>query len=276
MTTVALASYVAVASTRFRTLLQYRVAALAGIATQIFWGLLKLMVLGAFYEVATTPPPMSFEAIVVYVWLGQCLFVLLPYNIDPDLREMFRSGSVAYEMLRPLSLYWHWFSRTLAFRTAPALLRLIPGLAFALIILRLIGLDQWVMPLPASGIHALAFAVSIGFMVVFSVAFQMLVNASMFWLMDSRGMVNLSAGFVMVLCGMIIPLPLFPDWLQPFLYWQPFRALCDIPFRIYSGDIPVDALISHLALQCGWSLAFIGIGITLLNRAQRQLVVQGG
>ena len=40
--------------------------------------------------------------------------------------------------------------------------------------------------------------------------------------------------------GLIVPLPLFPDWLQPFLYWQPFRGMADVPFHVYSGHIPVD------------------------------------
>ena len=44
-------------------------------------------------------------------------------------------------------------------------------------------------------------------------------------------------GVVIVFSGLIIPLPLFPDWLQPLLYWQPFRGLADVPYRIYGGNI---------------------------------------
>ena len=237
---------------------------------------MKLMVLGAFYEVAQDQPPMSFEAVVVYVWLGQCLFALFPYNVDPDMRAMFNSGSVAYDLLRPLNLYGFWFSRTVAFRTAPTALRVVPGLFFAFVVLRLIGLDEWVMPPPASIVAAISFIFSIVLTVALSVSILMLVNISMFWLIDSRGMVNLTAGVVWVLGGMIIPLPLFPDWMQPFLSWQPFRGLCDIPFRIYSGDIAGSHIVSELAFQFVWIVILVLIGLWLMQRAQVKLTVQGG
>ncbi len=276
MTALALKSYIAVVSTRFRTLLQYRIAAIAGIVTQVFWGLMKLMVFSAFYEVAQDQPPLSFESIVAYVWLGQCLFALFPYNVDPDMRAMFNSGSVAYDMLRPLSLYGYWFSRTLAFRTAPTVLRLVPGLFFAFVVLRLVGLDEWVMPLPPSFVAAFSFFISILLTVALSASIMMLVSISMFWLIDSRGMVNLTAGVVWVLGGMIIPLPLFPDWMQPFLSWQPFRGLCDIPFRIYSGDIAGFEIVGELMFQLAWVAILVLAGAWLMRRAQVKLTVQGG
>jgi len=40
---------VAVVSARYRTLLQYRAAAFAGFATQLFWGAIRLMILAAFF-----------------------------------------------------------------------------------------------------------------------------------------------------------------------------------------------------------------------------------
>lgn len=276
MTGLALSSYVAVVSTRFRTLLQYRTAAIAGIATQIFWGFVKLMVLGAFYAVLTEPPPMSFESIVAYVWFGQCLFALFPINVDPELRGMFRTGSVAYELLRPLNLYAFWSARTLAFRTAPTLLRSVPGLIFAFLILRLLGLDDWVMPPPASILSFVGFSISLVVAIALSCAILMILNISMFWFMDARGTVALATSFVWVLSGMIIPIPLFPDWAQNILYWQPFRGLCDIPFRIYSGDIPATSMIAEISLQACWTLVILAIGLGLERKARRKLTVQGG
>ena len=234
------------------------------------------MVLGAFYAVLTEPPPMSFESIVAYVWLGQCLFALFPVNVDPEIQSMFRTGSVAYELLRPLNLYAFWFSRTVAFRTAPTLLRSVPGLIFAFVILRLLGFDDWVLPPPASILNLVGFSISLFFAVVLSCEILMILNISMFWLIDARGAAALTVGIVWVLSGMIIPLPLFPEWAQNFLYWQPFRGLCDIPFRIYSGDIIATDMIAQISLQVWWTLVMLAIGLGLLHRAQRKLSVQGG
>ena len=268
--------YTAVVAARFRTLLQYRTAAIAGIATQIFWGCIKLMVLGAFYAVAVETPPMSFASIVVYVWLGQVLIGLLPWNNDPELQELFMQGGVAYELLRPLDLYWFWFARTLALRTAPTLLRMVPGTFFAVLILPLIGLPEWALPAPASAMHTILFLVSFVGMVLLSCAVTMLMTISMFWMLEARGLVTVMAGVVPVLSGMIVPLPLFPEWMQPFLQWQPFRGLCDVPFRIYSGDIALSGAIGEILFQFMWVAVLIALGYSVIAQARTRLVVQGG
>ncbi len=118
--------YLAILSARFRTLLQYRAAAAAGFGTQLFWGLIRMMIFEAFYRSTTAAQPMSYEEVVSYVWLGQATLVLLPWNVDREIQAMVRSGTVAYEMLRPLDLYSLWFTRAVAWRTAPMLLRCVP------------------------------------------------------------------------------------------------------------------------------------------------------
>ena len=97
--------YWAILSARFRMLLQYRAAALAGLWTQIFFGLVLLMVYEAFYTSSTVRQPMAFVEVVSYIWLGQALLAMLPWNADADLRAMVRSGAVAYELCRPIDLY---------------------------------------------------------------------------------------------------------------------------------------------------------------------------
>ena len=59
---------------------------------------------------------MTFPQVLVYIWLGQALLALLPWNVDKEIAEQIRSGGVAYELLRPVDLYGFWFARTLAFR----------------------------------------------------------------------------------------------------------------------------------------------------------------
>ena len=261
---------------RFRVLLQYRAAAVAGIVTQIFWGCIKIMVLAAFFAVAVETPPMTFEAVVVYIWLGQVFLGLLPWNHDSELEELFRSGGVAYELLRPLDLYWFWFARTLAFRTAPTLLRMLPGTLFAVAILPVIGLPEWALTAPASVMHGLVFLVSFIGMVLLSCAVSILISISMFWMLEARGLVVITTGVVPVLSGMVVPLPLFPDWAQPFLQAQPFRGLCDVPFRLYSGDIPLELAGQEIAFQFAWILVLILLGYALIAHARKRVVVQGG
>jgi ABC-2 type transport system permease protein len=272
----ALRPYMAVLGARFRMLLQYRAAAFAGFSTQLFWGAIKLMILGAFFAANQHASPMSLPQIVAYVWLGQALLGLLPWNVDAELQEKMMSGAVAYELLRPVDLYAFWYARTVALRTATAFLRMIPMVVFAGLVVPMIGLGAWALPGPASVAGAVCFLVSITATVALASAVTMLMHIALIWTLSGRGFNTVMTGIVVVLSGLIVPLPLFPDWLQPFLYWQPFRGLADVPYRIYSGNIDPGSAVLEIAQQCAWAALIAAGGYRLMVHAQSRVVVQGG
>ena len=126
-----MSAYTALLSAQLRTLLQYRAAALAGLTTQLFFGFVIVMVYEAFYASASAPMPMTLREVTTYTWLGQAMLGLMPWYIDPEIRERIRTGGVAYELLRPADLYNMWFIRSAARRAAPTLLRALPIFAVA-------------------------------------------------------------------------------------------------------------------------------------------------
>lgn len=261
-------SYWATLSARFRTLLQYRAAALAGMGTQLFWGLVRVMIFEAFFRSTIAEQPMSAADVITYIWLAQAFFSLIPTNVDPDTRAQVRSGSVGYDLLRPLDLYAYWYTRSLALRIALPLLRAPLMIAFALL---LMGMD-----LPASWASAAAFALSMAAAVLLSAAFTTLLNITLMWTISGDGVTALAPGFVMIMSGMIVPLPLYPDWAQPVLDMLPFRGLIDTPFRLYLGHIPASELPLQLAHQLAWTVAIVLLGRWILSRGVRRLVIQGG
>ena len=86
--------YLSLLSARFRVLLQYRAAAIAGFGTQLFWGLIRMMIFQSFYDSSSAPQPLNRADAVTYIWLGQAMLHLLPWNLDPDIRGMVRNGTV--------------------------------------------------------------------------------------------------------------------------------------------------------------------------------------
>ncbi|MFA6108831.1 MAG: ABC-2 family transporter protein [Candidatus Latescibacterota bacterium] len=260
--------YLAVLGARFRMLLQYRAAALAGMATQLFWGLIRAMIFTAFYRAATGPQPMELAQTIDYVWLGQAAFAMLPWAIDGEIRQMIRSGAVAYELVRPVDLYTLWYFRALASRGAPTLLRATPVLAVALLCL---GLRP-----PASAAAGAAWALAMVGALLLSGAVSNLLHVSLMWTITGEGIAQLVQVAVFLLSGLIVPLPLYPDWAQTAIAWLPFRGLADLPFRLWAGHLPPTALWSVLAQQLGWTLGLALFGRWLLGRGLRRLTVQGG
>jgi len=260
--------YVAILSARFRMLLQYRAAALAGFGTQLFWGLIRVMIFEAFYRSSSAPQPMTLQETVTYVWLTQAMFHLLPYRLEGDIAQMVRDGTVAYELARPIDVYWSWLSRAIALRTAPTLLRAIPLVTLAV---AFFGMD-----LPPSGASAAAFLAALVGAVLVTSAISVLASISTLWTISGQGAANALLVLVMILSGSYVPLPLFPDWAQPILNALPFRAIVDVPFRLWSGNIPPQEAPLLILQQLAWAAVLILAGRLLLARGTRRLVVQGG
>ena len=264
-----MSSYAAVMSANFRTLLQYRTAAVAGFTTQIFWGFIRVMIFEAFFRSSTADQPMTVDEVTTYIWLGQAFIALLPWNTDRELNALIRSGLVGYELLRPVDLYNFWLARAIAYRTAPTLLRAVPLLALALLFF---GMD-----LPASPAAGAAFVA----LHDWRAADQQRVHdpdqrhddVDRFGTGRGCAMAGIAVTF---LTGMIVPIPFFPDWAQAVINVLPFRGIVDTPYRIYLGHIPTSDVFLHLGHQLAWAAGLVLIGRWVLSRGLRRLVMQGG
>jgi ABC-2 type transport system permease protein len=257
---------------RLQQNLQYRVAALAGMATQLFWGLMLIMVLEAFYASSDAVAPMSLPQLAAYIWLQQSflVFVALWYR-DSELFGLITSGQVAYELCRPTNLYFFWHVRLLAQRLAGALLRCLPILLIAFLLPR-----PYRMSLPASPLSFLLFVLTLLTGLLVNVSISMFIYILTFVTLSPTGSLLLIGVLGEFAAGLILPIPLMPDWLQRVLYLLPFRLAADLPFRVWSSHIgPDEALLGWLA-QLGWLLLLVLTGQLAMRRALNRLVLQGG
>ena len=69
-------AYRAVFRLRFINAMQYRAAALAGMATQFAWGFMEIFAYAAFYRSNPAAFPMAFSQTVSYIWMQQAFLAL--------------------------------------------------------------------------------------------------------------------------------------------------------------------------------------------------------
>ena len=237
------------------------------------------MIYEAFYRSTTRrAADDALPQIVSYVWLGQALLAMLPWNADAEVRAMVRSGAVAYELCRPLDLYGLWYARALAWRTAPTVLRAVPMCLIAAVILPLVGLDEWrLAPPPSLGVGCRVRRQRSSCTLLLGCALTTLINISLLWTISGEGAVMLMTALVTFLSGMIIPLPLFPDWAQPIVQALPFAGLVDLPFRVYTGHIPPGAVAVRAAAPAALDRRARARSAAGCSPAgMRRVVVQGG
>jgi len=271
--------YAAAFVSRFMQMLQYRTAALAGFATQCWWGGIKVMVFAAFYSgsaIAGAASPMSLAQAISYTWLAQGLLVLLPWLGDPEVAQAVRTGAVAYDRLRPVDAYALWFARSAGWIAARLLPRMALMAAFAAVALPLAGFGEWAWQLPANAMAGLAFLLSVGLALLLSTAMVMLLNVAATAALNERGISAVATPVVIVFSGNLLPLALLPDAWQAALLVQPLAGLFDIPARLYFGQLSGWHAMGGLGLQCCWIAVLVAFGRLAMGRTMRSLQVQGG
>ena len=132
------------------------------------------------------------------------------------------------------------------------------------------------MPLPASFHAAWLFLPALALAALLSTAVTVMMQVVMMWTVSPDGVLRIVPPIVIVLSGNLIPLPLLPDWLQPWLAAQPFRGLADTPLRIYSGDLTGPVAWSAMAWSLGWVVVLSLAGSWMMRRGLNRLAVAGG
>lgn len=265
-------AYISVFRLRIYHGLQYRAAALAGIATQFFFGFIFIMVYQAFYSQSGSGFPISLSQLITYVWLQQAFlaFVMLWFR-DNELFQLITSGNVAYELCRPSGIYGLWYAKLLAQRLASAILRSLPILIIAFFLP-----EAYRLPLPENFTAFLLFVVALLLGLLMIVALSMLMYISVFITLSAAGSLLMFAVVGEFLAGMVLPIPLMPSWLQSIVYVLPFSWTADFPFRVYSGHIPQNEALIGIGIQLIWFVALVAIGRFAMGRVLRKIVVQGG
>jgi ABC-2 type transport system permease protein len=190
------------------------------------------------------------------------------FGPEADIAGMIRNGTVAYELARPVDLFSLWYMRCISARAAVLTWRAAPIL---LIAGAFFGLQA-----PVSAAAGILFFISLVAAVLLSAVIVAVITASLMWTISGEGVSRLAPALIFMLSGIVIPLPLFPQWMQPVLNALPFRGLIDVPFRIYLGNFTAAQAAVGLLQQGVWIGLFVLAGRWLVSVGTRRLVVQGG
>jgi len=252
--------------------LQYRISALAGVSTQFFWGFIFIMIFEAFYSSTSNLQPISLRELIQVIWLQQSFLVLIMlWYRDNELLTLITSGNIAYELCRPSDLYSFWYAKLIAQRLSGAILRCFP----ILIVASLLPFP-YKFSLPPSFSSFVIFIVTLMLGLILIVAISMLIYISTFYTMSPTGSLLIFGVFGEFLSGLIIPVPLMPEWLKNIVYVLPFRYISDLPFRIYAGNIGIKEGLISILVQLLWILIIVGLGRLWMGRALKKVVIQGG
>jgi ABC-2 type transport system permease protein len=257
-----------IAKVSFQRQLTYRAATLAGLVTNIFFGLLRAALLIALYGAQESVAGISRQDAITYTALAQAMIAFLMIFGWYDLMNSVYSGEVAMDLLKPLSYFRYWLAQDLGRAIAAFFLRGVPIIVIYALVIHI--------TVPQGAIQWLALTISLLLSWLNSFAWRYLVNLSAFWTPDAQGIGRFAFGIVWVLSGFYMPLRYFPDWFQTLCHLTPFPAMLNTSVEIYLGVVTGPALAQALAFQLLWAAGLILACQLILRAGLRSLVIQGG
>jgi ABC-2 type transport system permease protein len=183
-------------------------------------------------------------------------------EIDQDVR----TGALAIQLIRPLSYPMYRLWTNLGERAVRFILNVAVG---SVIILLFVG----PIPFTPAGLFMFLLTLPLAFVLDFLGLF--LIGLGAFWLEDTSGLWLIYSRLTMILGGMLIPLELFPDQLQPILNALPFASMVYGPARMFVN--PDLAFLGALFVRQGIAVAIYAVLVALVYRiAVKRINANGG
>ncbi len=219
------------------------------------------------YQVSGRSELAGYSLAQVIWYLGMAETVMLSTSRSfVEISEAVKSGSVAYELARPLSYPLLQLSRSLG-NSAP---RFLLNLMVALLVV-LLGTGQLVGSVPG----LLAFLLTAGLALLLDALFAVLIGLLAFWIEEVMPVYLIYQKLLFSIGGLFLPLEIFPLWLQRAAKWLPFQLIAYTPARAYVA-FDVGELVRGVMGQLVYIGVLSGVLWLLWRLVQRRLVVHGG
>ncbi|HEV2261353.1 MAG TPA: ABC-2 family transporter protein [Candidatus Rubrimentiphilum sp.] len=262
----ALNPYVEFAKKAFAREATYRLEVFTEIGSLVVRVYLLRSVWTALYAQNLAPLNLPLHSMITYATVALLMSLILEVDGTRLIREKIREGTIATDLMKPISVPFYFFSDGFGQTGLHAIL-VIPSVLFALL---LVHID--VPPAPVFGAFVLSFL--IGYLLNFFVNFVM--NAIAFWTLETFAIQLIVRWVSDLLSGQIIPLTFFPGLFGRIVFALPFAAIYSTPLLIYVGVTPPQQYAKFFAIQLLWLGLFAGLSLWIWRAASRRVVIQGG
>ncbi|MBV6451867.1 MAG: hypothetical protein MHPDNHAH_02614 [Anaerolineales bacterium] len=213
---------------------------------------------------ADTINGLTVHNMIWYFMMAETLELGRP-RINRTISEQVKNGEVAYILNKPYNFILYHFSAGLGDGIVRMILNLLVGSAVA-----------WILagaPPPLLG-WLMALVTMIGAWIL-HFCFMALIGLAAFVVEETNSFELIYQKFVFILGGFLIPLDMFPAWLQKIAYALPFPYMMYAPARLFVKP-DMDLFWQMLAGQIIWVVVFVALLSFVYQRSERSLTINGG
>ena len=187
---------------------------------------------------------------------------------DFYLGNKINDGSIATEMLLPVSFHGRMLADNLGVAAFKLIFHFLPAMVVAVFF---IGIAA---PASAGVFGLFVLSALFGYGVLWSLSF--LFQMFSFWLINVWAIMTIKNVFINVLSGSMVPLWFMPEFVRKVIAFTPFESIYFTPVQIYLGNISGGEIVAGFIKQLVWIVCLMTVGFLLWNKGKKKLVVQGG
>lgn len=179
-----------------------------------------------------------------------------------------QSGSIATELLLPVSVHGRMLANNLGNALFQLIFHFVPAVTVCVFCIGILA--------PAGPLALFLFLLSalLGYGVLWTISFA--AQMFSFWLINVWSIMTIKNSLIKVLSGSMIPLWFMPDRVQGIIRFTPFSAIYFMPVQIYLGRMSLAEILRSFLMQMFWIAVLFFVGMLLWKKGQKKLVVQGG
>lgn len=200
-----------------------------------------------------------------YIAFNEWVLVSLP-DVEDTIEKDLRSGRLAYLLLRPISYLGSTFAEAMGALTIN--LTILGAVTFAF---------TW---LSTGGLPFSSFGFGISLLAgilsgTLGVIFLMLVGLTAFWMQEVGPFYWVFEKLLFMLGGLILPLAVYPLWLQALAKWTPFPAILGQRSAL-ALDFSPNQIVTLFTDLTSWIILGIILLLFLFRKGLRILSIEGG
>ncbi|MBH5318965.1 ABC-2 family transporter protein [Paenibacillus sp. GSMTC-2017] len=263
-----MSAYIDFIRIRFIMMLAYRVNYYSGIIIYAINIGAYYFLWQAIYGEQDTLAGFTVAQMTTYIavsWMARAFYF---NNLDREIANEIRDGSVAVQLIRPYSYLLVKMMQGFGEGLFRLLLFMVPGLAIVCLI--------FPVSLPTDPAVWLIYLVMLFFSFLINSQINILTGLFAFFVENNEGMMRMKRVMVDLFSGVVVPIAFFPGWLTGIMEWLPFQAITYLPSSVFTGRTPLNEAAGVFSIQVMWFVILL-IPIWLTWRAARKrLIVQGG
>ena len=222
----------------------------------------------ALYKNGSAANGVDADDMLTYIIVSSMLSVLFTTNVERRIQISVEKGTVATDMMKPVSIFGVYFAEDIGGVLALMLQNMLPIFLIGSLLIKVpVMADLRDLPLFLA-------AVTESFLINWLIA--ALFGMIAFTAVNINALLQVKIHLVRLLSGSIIPLWFFPPAVSGVLSCLPFVYIYQLPISIFIGVGDRATQLREMMIQTLWLTALFILFLFVQKRVTKQVMVQGG